>query len=143
MTGKPAHDGWPFAMSQQVAAEQLDTKLGIEIVEWDPKRLVATMPVSGNRQPYGLLHGGANSALVESLGSICAWLNAPEGRVPVGLELSCTHHRAALDGVVTGVAIPVHLGHSTATIEVVITDEQSKRTCTGKLTCLFRERPPA
>jgi len=141
-TGSPS-DGRPtYEMSPAVVAEQLDAKLGIQLVDQDPKRLVATMPVAGNRQPYGLLHGGANAVLVESLGSLCAGMNAPNGRMPVGLELSCTHHRAATDGVVTGVATPLHIGRSTATVEVVISDDQGRRTCTGKLTCVLRERPP-
>ena len=69
--------------------------MGIEITEWDPKRVVGTMPVAGNLQPYGLLHGGANATLAETIGSVAAALNAPDGRVALGLELSCTHHRAA------------------------------------------------
>ena len=141
-TGSPP-DGYPgYDVPPATAAEQLDAKLGIRLVDRDPERLVATMPVAGNRQPYGLLHGGANAVLVESLGSISAAMNAPDGRMPVGLELSCTHHRAATDGMVTGVATPLHVGHSTATVEVVISDDQGRRTCTGRLTCVLRERPP-
>ncbi|RKT82167.1 uncharacterized domain 1-containing protein [Saccharopolyspora antimicrobica] len=124
------------------AEEQLADKLGIEYETLTPDRVVATMPVAGNRQPYGLLHGGANAALAETLGSIAAALNAGEGRIAVGLELSCTHHRAATAGKVTGVATPVHRGRSTATYEIVITDEQDRRTCTARLTCVLRDQPP-
>ncbi|WP_044573801.1 PaaI family thioesterase [Saccharopolyspora spinosa] len=124
------------------AGEQLTERMGIEIVEWDPDRVVATMPVAGNRQPYGLLHGGANAVLAETLGSIAAALHAGAERVAVGLELTCTHHRAATEGVVTGVATPVHRGHSTATFDIVITDENDRRTCTARLTCVLRDQPP-
>jgi uncharacterized protein (TIGR00369 family) len=126
----------------EVADQLLPTKMGIEITEWDAKRVVATMPVAGNLQPYGLLHGGANATLAETIGSIAAALNAPEGRVALGLELSCTHHRAARSGLVTGVATPVHVGRSTSTYEIVITDEDGKRTCTARLTCIVREAAP-
>lgn len=126
----------------EVADQLLPTKMGIEITEWDPKRVVATMPVAGNLQPYGLLHGGANATLAETIGSVAAALNAPEGRVALGLELSCTHHRAARKGLVTGVATPLHLGRSTSTFEIVITDEDGKRTCTARLTCIVREAAP-
>jgi uncharacterized protein (TIGR00369 family) len=125
-----------------VADQLLPDKMGIEITEWDPKRVVATMPVAGNLQPYGLLHGGANATLAETIGSVAAALNAPEGRVALGLELSCTHHRAARKGLVTGVATPVHIGRSTSTYEIVITDEEGKRTCTARLTCIVREAAP-
>lgn len=121
---------------------ELNEKLGIEIVEVEPGRVVATMPVDGNRQPLGLLHGGANAALAETIGSVAATLNAADGRIAVGLELSCTHHRAARSGVVTGVCTPLHTGRSTSTFEIVITDEDGRRTCTARLTCVLRERTP-
>jgi uncharacterized protein (TIGR00369 family) len=126
-----------------LADQQLTAKLGIEVTDWTPERVVGTMPVAGNLQPYGLLHGGANAVLAETLGSTAAALNAPEGKVTLGLELSCTHHRAATEGKVTGVCTPMHTGRSTATYEIVIFDESGKRTCTAKLTCIMRERPPA
>ncbi|WP_344129201.1 hotdog fold thioesterase [Saccharopolyspora halophila] len=122
--------------------EQLAAKLGIEIVEYTHDRVVATMPVAGNRQPYGLLHGGANAALAEQAGSIAAALGAGEGRIAVGLELACTHHRAATDGTVTAVATPLHQGRSTATYDIEITDAAGRRTCSARLTCLLRDQPP-
>jgi 1,4-dihydroxy-2-naphthoyl-CoA hydrolase len=125
-----------------LADQFLPTKMGIEITELDPKRVVATMPVEGNLQPYGLLHGGANATLAETIGSVAAALNAGEDKVALGLELSCTHHRAAKSGLVTGVATPLHVGRSTSTFEVLITDEEGRRTCTARLTCIVRDRPP-
>jgi uncharacterized protein (TIGR00369 family) len=121
--------------------EQLNDKMGIEIVDWNPDRVVATMPVKGNRQPYGLLHGGANAVLAEAVGSVCAALKA-DGRPTVGLELSCTHHRGVKEGLVTGVATPLHVGRSTSTVEIVITDEQGRRTCTARLTCMVLNSLP-
>lgn len=122
--------------------QTLPVKMGIEITEWDPKRVVGTMPVAGNLQPYGLLHGGANATLAETLGSVAGALNAGEENVALGLELSCTHHRAARSGLVTGVATPLHVGGSTSTFEIVITDDEGRRTCTARLTCIVRRRPP-
>jgi len=124
-------------------AEQLASRMGIEITQWDVQELIGTMPVKGNRQPFGLLHGGANAVLAEQLGSIASAMHAAEfGYVALGLELSCTHHRAARDGIVTGVARPIHLGRSTTTYEIVVTDEDGKRTCTARLTCLLRPKAP-
>jgi 1,4-dihydroxy-2-naphthoyl-CoA hydrolase len=127
---------------EDLADQWLPNRMGIEVTEWDPKRVVATMPVAGNLQPYGLLHGGANATLAETIGSIAAALNAGTDRVAMGLELSCTHHRAAHSGRGTGVATPLHVGRSTSSFEIVITDEEGKRTCTARLTCIVRERPP-
>jgi uncharacterized protein (TIGR00369 family) len=122
---------------------QLATKLGIEFKEIDPQRLVATMPVDGNRQPAGLLHGGASVALAETLGSIGTALHAGPGKLVVGVDINATHHRAAVSGLVTGVATPLHLGRGTATYEVVVTDEEGRRVCTSRITCLIREPEPA
>lgn len=126
----------------ELAAEQLANRMGIKILEANRERVVGTMPVAGNRQPFGLLHGGASGVLVESLGSAAAAQYTLPDRFPVGLELACTHHRSATEGLVTGVATPLHVGRRTSTFEVVITDEQGRRTCTGRLTCLHLDERP-
>lgn len=122
--------------------EQLAAKMGIEITGWDRAAMTATMPVAGNRQPFGLLHGGANGVLAETLGSVAAYLNAVDGGKPVGLELSCTHHRAATDGVVTATCTPLSVGRTVGTFEIVVRDEDDRRVCTAKLTCVYRSTPP-
>ncbi|MGH3716800.1 MAG: PaaI family thioesterase [Micromonosporaceae bacterium] len=112
--------------------------MGIKITEASPERVVGTMPVDGNLQPLGLLHGGASCVLAETLGSTGAALHAlPEGYA-LGVEISATHHRAARSGVVTGVATPLHRGRTIATYQIEITDEQGRRVCTARLTCLIR-----
>ena len=114
----------------------LNDKLGVELVELSPERVVGTMPVEGNTQPYGLLHGGASVALAETLGSIGSGLHAGQyGKVPVGVDINATHHRSATSGTVTGVATAIHLGRTSAAYEIVITDEAGKRVCTSRITC--------
>jgi uncharacterized protein (TIGR00369 family) len=124
------------------ADQQLNDKIGMQLVEVTPERVVGTIPVEGNLQPYGLLHGGANAVLAEALGSTVAALNAGPGRAAMGLELSCTHHRAVRTGKVTGVATPLHVGRGTITAEIVLTDDEGRRTCTARLTCVVRDAPP-
>jgi uncharacterized protein (TIGR00369 family) len=115
----------------------LDKKMGIVILEASPQRLVATMPVEGNTQPIGLLHGGANVVLAESLGSIGTQLHAGPTRKIVGVDINATHHKSALSGKVTAVATPVSLGRTLCCYEVVITNEAGERTCTARITCLI------
>ncbi|WP_420114356.1 hotdog fold thioesterase [Pseudactinotalea sp.] len=112
-------------------------RMGIEITEASAQRTAGTMPVAGNIQPAGLLHGGASVVLAESLGSIAATLHAGPGRHAVGIEVGATHHRAVRDGVVSGVATPLHLGRSVASYEIVLTDERERRVCTARLTCML------
>jgi uncharacterized protein (TIGR00369 family) len=115
----------------------LDEKMGIEILEASPNRLVGRMPVDGNTQPFGLLHGGANVVLAESLGSIGAHLHAGLHRRIVGVDINATHHRAAQSGFVTAVATALSLGRTLASYNVEITDDQGHRTCTARITCLI------
>ncbi|WP_405781633.1 PaaI family thioesterase [Streptomyces sp. NBC_00859] len=124
------------------SAGHLGERMDVRIIEAAADRVVGTMPVEGNTQPYGLLHGGASAVLAETLGSIGSMLHGGPSKLAVGVDLNCTHHRGARNGLVTGVATPVHRGRSTATYEIVITDEQDKRVCTARLTCLLRDVTP-
>ena len=117
---------------------ELNERMEVEIVEASAERVVGTMPVEGNRQPYGLLHGGASVVLAESLGSVLAQLNAPEGRQAVGVDINATHHRSALSGTVTGTASVLSAGRSAVTSEIVVRDDEDRRVCTVRLTCFLR-----
>jgi 1,4-dihydroxy-2-naphthoyl-CoA hydrolase len=118
----------------------LGERMGIEIIEASPDRVVGTMPVEGNTQPYGLLHGGASCVLAETLGSVGAVLHGQTVDRPfaVGVDINATHHKGARSGRVTGVATPVHRGRTMATYEIVISDDHGDRICTARLTCLLR-----
>ncbi len=131
-----------LAAMNSASAGTLAERMEIRYVELTPERLVATMPVAGNTQPYGLLHGGASVVLAETLGSIGSQLVAGPDRVAVGLDINATHHRAARAGVVTGTATLLSAGRTLASYEVVITDEDDRRICTSRITCLLRDAAP-
>ncbi len=118
----------------------LAERMGIVITEATAERVVGTMPVEGNTQPYGLLHGGASCVLAETLGSVGAVLHGQTVDRPfaVGVDINATHHKAARSGLVTGIAVPVHRGRAVATYEVVLEDEAGDRVCTARITCLLR-----
>jgi len=132
----------PLAAVREMSAGTLAERMGIELLEASPQRLVATMPVEGNTQPYGLLHGGASVVLAETLGSIGAALHAGPDRVAVGLDINATHHRAARSGLVTGVAVAVSAGSTVACYEVKVSDDQGALVCTSRITCLLRSAAP-
>jgi 1,4-dihydroxy-2-naphthoyl-CoA hydrolase len=124
-----------FIAGEEEGMGPLNQKMGVKILEASAQRVVATMPVEGNTQPYGLLHGGASVVMAESLGSLGSAIHAHPDRISVGVDINATHHRAATRGVVTGVATPLHLGRTMTSYEVVITDEQDRRVCTCRITC--------
>ena len=115
----------------------LDKKMGIEIIEASPQRMVGTMPVEGNTQPSGLLHGGANVVLAETLGSVGTHLHAGPNRRVVGIDVNATHHKSATSGKVTAVATAVTLGKTLCCYEVEITNDKGERTCSARITCLI------
>lgn len=125
-----------FVASMPYIAEMAE-RMGIELIEAAPDRLVASMRVEGNRQPSGFLFGGASAYLAEALGSIGATLQASPGMVAVGVDINATHHRAVTSGSVTATAAPLHTGSTTACWEIVITDEAGRRVCTARITNLL------
>ena len=132
----------PLDMANVMARGTLMERMGIVFTEVGTDRLVATMPVEGNTQPYGLLHGGASVVLAETLGSFGSVVHAGPGRVAVGIDVNATHHRAAREGLVTGTATPLHLGSTMASWQVEIVDEQGRAVCTSRITCLLRDAAP-
>ena len=132
-------DGLEWAADRGMGA--LAEKMGVEFTEFSIDRCVATMPVEGNTQPVGLLHGGAYVVLGESLGSMAANLHAGPGRLAVGVDINATHTRSATSGVVTGVCTPIHLGNSIAVHEIVVTDDQGRRCSTVRITNHLKDLP--
>jgi 1,4-dihydroxy-2-naphthoyl-CoA hydrolase len=116
----------------------LHERMGIVVTSATAQRAEGTLPVDGNTQPYGLLHGGASAVLAEGLGSIAAHLHAATlGKLAVGVDLNVTHHRGVRTGLVHGVATAIHLGGSVVSYEIVLTDDDGRRICTGRLTCML------
>jgi uncharacterized protein (TIGR00369 family) len=132
-----------FPDPAEIPLGELGDRMGIAIVESTPERMVATMPVAGNRQPFGLLHGGASAVLAESIGSVHATYLAGPGRVAVGLEISCSHHRPATAGRVTAVSTPLTVGRRVSTFHIALADDDGRPTCTARLTCMTRTAPTA
>ncbi|MEV8251280.1 hotdog fold thioesterase [Microbacterium sp. NPDC076768] len=137
MSDAAMSEGLDWATARGMGA--LAEKMGMEFTEFSVERCVATMPVEGNTQPVGLLHGGAYVVLGESLGSMAANLHAGPGRLAVGVDINATHTRSATSGVVTGVCTAVHLGRSMTVHEIVVTDDQGRRCSTIRITNMIKE----
>jgi uncharacterized protein (TIGR00369 family) len=131
-----------LAAQVNAARGEIEQRMGILLTEASPERLVATMPVEGNRQPYGLLHGGASVVLAETLGSVGATLDAPPGSTVVGIEINASHHRSTTSGAVTAVATRIRGGRTLVTYDIRITDDAGRVTCTSRLTCMIRSGRP-
>ncbi|WP_062213654.1 PaaI family thioesterase [Demequina oxidasica] len=130
-----------LAALQNMPKDNLITRMGIEILSVTPEAAVGTMPVAGNVQPYGLLHGGASAVLAETLGSLAAMAHAGEGKVAVGVDLNITHHRSVRNGIVTGTATALHRGRTTATYAINVTDQDNHNLATARLTCVVKTLP--
>lgn len=119
---------------------ELAVKMGIEFLELSAEYSLARMPVAGNTQVIGLLHGGAHVVLGESLGSIASAIHAGVGRYAVGIEINATHSRSVTSGWVTGTCTALSLGRTLATHEIVMTDEKGNRLSTVRMTNFLKDR---
>lgn len=141
MTNTTTNDAMSWVMQRGTGA--LAERMGIEFTEFTIERSVAIMPVEGNTQPAGLLHGGAYVVLGESLGSMAANLHAGPDRLAVGVDINATHTRSATSGVVTGVCTPIHLGRTVTVHEIVVSDDQGRRCSTIRITNMIKDLPTA
>ena len=117
----------------------LAVKMGIEFVELSAEHSVARMPVEGNTQVVGLLHGGAHVVLGESLGSVSSAIHAGPGRYAVGIEINATHSRSITEGFVTATCDALVLGRTLATHEIVVRDDAGRRLSTVRMTNMLRD----
>ena len=118
---------------------ELAVRMGIEFLELSAARSVARMPVEGNRQVIGLLHGGAHLVLGESLGSVSSAIHAGPGRYAVGIDINATHSRSVTEGFVTATCEALSLGRTLCTHEIVIRDDAGARCSTVRMTNLLRD----
>lgn len=129
----------------ETAGGELAVKMGIELLELSAEKSVATMPVVGNRQVIGLLHGGAHVVLAESLGSMASAIHAGAGRIAVGIEINATHSKSVSSGIVTATCEALVLGKTLATHQITVRDEKGNRLSTVRMTNFIKDapRPPA
>jgi len=137
---KPILSPEALALWQTRGLGPLAEKMGIELVELSAEHAIATMPVEGNTQPLGLVHGGAYVVIAESLGSLAANVWAGEGRFAVGIEVNASHTRSAREGLVTATATAIHLGGTLTVHEVVMRDAAENRLSTVRITNIIRSR---
>jgi len=128
------------ARLEETRGGALALKMGIEFVELSAEHSVARMPVEGNTQTVGILHGGAHVVLGESLGSISSVIHAGADRIAMGIEINATHSRSVDSGWVTGTCTALVLGRTLATHEIVIRDEDGRRLSTVRMTNILRDR---
>ncbi|MFH0411928.1 PaaI family thioesterase [Corynebacterium sp. L4756] len=120
---------------------ELDEKMGVKVIEQSATKVVATMPIDGNRQSLGLLHGGAMACLAEAVGSWAAVIHASTmGKVAVGVDINATHHASGRTGLVTATATAIRLGRTMTSHEIVIEDESGRRLCTARITNALVEK---
>ena len=137
---------FPEGMDPALIARLVDTqggelarKMGIELLELGAERSVARMPVEGNRQVVGLLHGGAHVVLAESLGSMSSAIHAGPDKIAVGIEINATHSRSVTEGFVEATCEALVLGRTLATHQITIRDQAGNRLSTVRMTNYIKD----
>ena len=117
--------------------QTLGQALGIVFTEYGANQLTATMPVDERtKQPFGLLHGGANVALAETLGSVASLLVVnSEVFIGVGVEINANHIKAVFQGIVKGVCTPLNISGKNHVWDIKIYNEANELTCVSRFTC--------
>ena len=140
---------FPEGMDPAIIARLVDTqggelarKMGIELLELGAERSVARMPVEGNRQVVGLLHGGAHVVLAESLGSMASAIHAGPDKIAVGIEINATHSRSVTEGYVEATCEALVLGRTLATHQITVRDEAGNRLSTVRMTNYIKDAKP-
>jgi uncharacterized protein (TIGR00369 family) len=118
---------------------ELAEKMGIKVLSLSADSGVATMPAEGNRQPLGIVHGGAYVVIAETLGSGCANVAAGPGRHAVGIEINASHTKSVSSGLITATAKAINLGRNLTTHEITVTDESGNRLSTVRITNFLRD----
>jgi 1,4-dihydroxy-2-naphthoyl-CoA hydrolase len=129
-----------LAIMGQRGLGALADSMGIILLELSAEKSVATMPVAGNTQPLGLLHGGAHVVLAESLGSFAANVHAYPDSYAVGIELNASHHSSITEGLVTGTCIAIKLGKTLTTHEITMRAEDGRLLSTVRITNYIRAK---
>ena len=113
-------------------------KLGLEVLHVAADRIVARMPVAGNTQPYGLLHGGATASLCETVASFGTALAVGPDHLVMGIELNVNHIRGVREGHVTATGVPLHIGRTTAVWNMDVRDDEDRLVAVSRLTLAIR-----
>ena len=123
------------AFSNNTLASFLD----IKFTKMGDDELVAIMPVTNKtRQPFGLLHGGANVALAETIGSVASWCAVNrELFIGVGVEINANHIKSVTEGIVTGICKPLKIGGKIHIWEIKIYDHTNELSCICRFTCMI------
>jgi uncharacterized protein (TIGR00369 family) len=114
-------------------------KLGIEFLEFGERFVKARMPVEGNTQPYGILHGGATASLCETVASVGTAFLVGVDKLAVGIDLSVSHIRSARTGWVTVTAVPLRVGRTIAHWDMQVHGDDGRLVAVSRLTLAVRE----
>jgi 1,4-dihydroxy-2-naphthoyl-CoA hydrolase len=134
--GSSEGSGWAGPVVGELGS--LAPKLGLEFIELSPDRVIARIPVEGNTQPYGILHGGATAALCETVASIGTALRIGPDKQVVGVELNVNHIRAVREGFITATGIALHVGKTTAVWDIRVHDDDGNLVAASRLTLVIR-----
>lgn len=127
-------------MASDAVRGTLMERIGIEWLDIGTERVVARIPVEGNTQVYGQLHGGATAALCESVASIGTAVATGLQKTVVGIQLSVNHLRAVREGYVTATGVPLRVGRTVAVWDMQVHDDRGNLVASATLTVAIRDR---
>ncbi len=136
----PEKDG----AASEVPQSNFDVYVGTEWLRLDPDDARARVLLTDDlKQPYGIMHGGVYSSLVESL---CSYATAvavyEDGMITMGQSIEVSFVRPVTVGHAEARAVARHRGRSTWVWEVEVLDDDERLCALAKMTMAVRPRPP-
>ena len=115
--------------------------IGLTFVSIAYDELCAEVPVGPHlHQPYGLVHGGVYSTIVETLASAGAAINAmPSGYDVVGLENATSFLSAVREGTLHARGVPLFRGKRSQVWEVTVASDDGRVAAKGRVRMLCLE----
>ena len=136
-------DGGAGADIEDVGQSNFDTHIGTEWINLDPEDARARIAMRDElRQPYGILHGGVYSSLIESL---CSYSTAAavweDGNIAMGQAIEVSFLRPVTEGHAEARAVAKHRGKTTWVWQVEIFDDDERICAVAKMTMAVRPAP--
>ncbi|MBS1878807.1 MAG: PaaI family thioesterase [Actinobacteria bacterium] len=120
-----------------------DAHLGTEWLSLDPNDARCRVAVRDElRQPYGILHGGVYSTLVESLCSVVTAVTVyEEGKIAMGQAIEVSFLRPVSEGYAEARAVVRHRGRTTWVWQAEVLDAEERLCALAKMTMAVRPAP--
>jgi 1,4-dihydroxy-2-naphthoyl-CoA hydrolase len=117
----------PADLDALVALLPFAEHLGLVLDEASPDRVIARLAWAPQLcTTAGIMHGGVLMSLADTAGALVAFLGLPEGATTATITSTSQMFRPVSGGTVRAVAVPLHRGRTTVTVQTSLYDSEQR-----------------